>query len=107
MKRSLFDIKIPTLFGLVLLLMTVLATVYFTQSNTFVNLRANSSVTPTFVRISNIKENSFTISFTTATATTGIISYCETVNVGQVVIDDKDNKIYLEYEDILTLLKLF
>jgi hypothetical protein len=24
-----------------------------------------------------------------------------------VVIDDKDNKVYLEYEDILTLLKLF
>jgi hypothetical protein len=89
MRHSLWNIKIPTFAGLLLLVLSVALTLFLAQSNTLINIRANPSNVPTSVRTSNITDTSFTVSYITAESTTGSLSYGEN-SVGQVALDDRD-----------------
>jgi hypothetical protein len=73
-----------------MLVIILFLTSWTVRNNTLVNIRANPSYTPKDIKISNITDNSFTISYITSDLITGSLSYGTTTNVGNVLLDDKD-----------------
>lgn len=90
MKKSISQIKIPTYLGLILLMVILLATSWIAGNSTFINSRANTSTNPEGIKISNITDTSFTVSYATAEKTTGSVLYGEKITEGIVALDDRD-----------------
>jgi hypothetical protein len=90
MKKSVWHIKIPTYLGLLSLLCIVMLTIFLIGTDTFSFIRANQTQTPASIRISNINDTSFTVSFITAASATTSLSYGETNETGIIVYDDRD-----------------
>lgn len=85
-------IRIPTIFGIVLLAAGLAVGVFLVQKTQRVNPRAaESSPNPENITISNVTDQSFTVSWTTSTPVTG---YLQAGTSGQSlsrrVIDDRD-----------------
>ena len=74
MKRSIFDRRIPTLFALAILVIGIVATSFLTSRSTQFTGFASLDEKPQNVRISNISDTSFTISYTSAKPVFGTIS---------------------------------
>lgn len=93
MKKTIFDIKIPTFAGIFIILIGILATSFFTQKGVPFISRASTLETPQNIRISNIFPTSFTISYTTPGPVLGTISYGLTEKMENTASDDsEDNK---------------
>lgn len=74
-------IKFPTLIGIVILVIGIAAGVYLVQNKQIFRLRASPEVTPKDIRVSNISDNSFTVTFTTAKAVQPFLKWGESQNV--------------------------
>jgi len=92
--------KIPTLIGLVVLLFGLAAGIFLVQNTTFFRLGASGENAPENVRVSNISDGSFTISWTTSKETTGFIKYGESDNLGKTNNDELSEKGYTHYATI-------
>lgn len=90
MKRGFWNKRIPTLFGLLIILAGTIITTYFANGNQLGQVNAVSSNQPQDVRITNITDNSFTVSYTTEAKTSGSINYGKDKNLGQNALDDRD-----------------
>lgn len=90
MKKTIFDIKIPTFAGIFIILIGILTTSFFTQKGVPFISRASTSDTPQNIRISNIFPTSFTISYTTPEAVLGSITYGLTEKMENTVSDDPE-----------------
>lgn len=94
MSNSIWSKKIPTFFGLVLLLMGILTTTYLTKQGIIFNSKASPAHTPQNVRITNVTNSTFTVSYTTPEKTTGIVSYgTDKTTFPQNAIDQRDQSI--------------
>lgn len=80
--------KIPTLLGLVLLVAGVSIGVFFVQRENIFNLTAASAEAPKEVRITNITDRGFSVSWLTDKPTNGFVSYGKNKSVGTVVNQD-------------------
>ncbi|MDO8452345.1 MAG: fibronectin type III domain-containing protein [bacterium] len=69
--------KIPTLLGLLLLVVGIGAGVILTQYRQFFNIGATGTAKPQEVRITNVSSTTFTISWTTKIASFGFLAYGE------------------------------
>lgn len=69
---NLLTRKIPTILGLLLLVVGVVGYILYSQSTA---TKTNPEVVPTKVRITNISDNKFTVSWTTGTETMGSVEY--------------------------------
>jgi len=69
--------KIPTLLGLLLLVVAIGAGVLLTQYRQFFNIGASETEKPQEVRITNVSSTSFTVSWTTKIATAGFLAFGE------------------------------
>ncbi len=69
---SLLTKRFPTILGLLLLLAGILGGIYYFRSK---NTGTSSEITPGKVRISNIADNKFSVSWITSVATSGEIEY--------------------------------
>ena len=90
MKLKFRQIKIPTLVGLLVLLVGVAAGVYFVQQSSSWLLRASPESKPKQVKLTNITDNSFVVSWITDEATTGFLRYSINNSFDQLAEDDRD-----------------
>lgn len=90
MKRSLWNKRIPTLFGIILIIIAIGGASVAAQHRLIYLGNAASSETPTHLQITNITDTSFTVTYTTTASVIGSISYGISKNVLQVALDDRD-----------------
>ncbi len=69
------NIRIPTVFGLGLIVVGVIGGVFLVQNTSPLNSRASVEIKPTNVQTSNITDKSFTVSWSTSIPTTGLVKW--------------------------------
>ncbi len=84
--------KIPTLIGVLVLVFGLAGGVVLVNKDTIFKLGASPEATPKDVRISNITDTSFSVSWVTDKQTTGLIKWGETSNLGQTVLTEAGQK---------------
>lgn len=92
MRKSFWNKRIPTLLGILILVLGIGATTFLVQKGGFFPISAIVSEEPKDVRISNITDSSFTISYFTDDKTTGVINYGPTTTFGRSGLDDRDQQ---------------
>lgn len=92
MRNGLWDKRIPTLLGVVLIVIGITATSFLVQTGVITIGKAGPSETPENIRITNIADTSFTVSYTTQDSVLGSVSYGESMNLGNIAVDDRDQQ---------------
>lgn len=92
MKNSIWDKRIPTLFGIFLLIIGVISTSMLVQNGVITIGNATPSEIPQNVRITNVTDTSFSVSYITEAQSVGSISYGTDTNYGSTAFDDRDQK---------------
>lgn len=92
MRKSLWDKRIPTLLGLLIISIGVGITTFLVNQTSLFGINANPSKEPQNVRITNITDTSFSVSYITNDNVTGSIAYGLSTNVNQTALDDKDQQ---------------
>lgn len=89
---KLLDKRIPTLIGLFVLVVGLVAGIFFLGDGPGVFApRATPSTTPNKIKVTNVTDNSFTISFITDEVTPGFVKYGTTANqLNSQASDDRD-----------------
>lgn len=90
MRNSLFNKRIPTLFALILIIIGIEILSLLVQHRLFYFSNANPSEVPKDVRITNIFDTSFTVTYTTDATVIGSVSYGKDKNVSQIALDERD-----------------
>lgn len=90
--KKLLDKRIPTIMGLVVLVVALIAGIFFLGDGPGVFApRATPATTPSKIRITNVTDNSFTVSFLTDERTPGFIKYgTEENRLNSQASDDRD-----------------
>ncbi|MCL5970323.1 MAG: Ig-like domain-containing protein [Patescibacteria group bacterium] len=91
--NSIWGKRIPTLFGFLVISLGLVLTSFLVKNGTIFTSRATPTNTPENIRITNIDDTSFTVSFTTQENTIGTVSYGEAKSMGNIAVDDRDQKI--------------
>lgn len=91
--EKLGDKRIPTIAGLVILVIAlILGTVFFQQGLGVFAPRATAETTPNQVRITNLTNDGFTVSFLTEAEISGLVKYgTEESALKQTATDDRDS----------------
>ncbi|MDP3998439.1 MAG: fibronectin type III domain-containing protein [bacterium] len=84
------EYKIPTLIGLVLLSIGLIAGVFLVQQGQIFFLRAAPELAPSEVKITNVADTSFVVSWTTDKETSGFVKYGETQSLNLTGLDERD-----------------
>lgn len=92
MKKTFWDKRIPTLLGMLLILLGVGLTSYLARQGTNFWGRASPSETPENIRITNVSDSSFTVSYKTAGSSLGSLTSGIDKGLGGTLIDDRDQK---------------
>ena len=92
MRKTFWDKKIPTLLGLFLILFGLGITTYLVNRGGLLRSNAGPSQQPQEVRITNITDTSFSVSYTTDDQIIGSINYGKDKNLGQSGLDDRDQQ---------------
>lgn len=88
MANKLLDKRIPTVLGMILIIAGLSITTFLTNQQTIFQVGAQANTQPQEVRISNITDNSFTISYTTNTPTSGYVNYGQDNSLNQTSFDE-------------------
>ena len=92
MRYSFWNKRIPTILGLVILTVGIGITTFLAGKNTDLRSIAGPSETPADIRITNISDTSFTISYTTTDTVLGSVSYGRDSNFGEIALDERDQE---------------
>ena len=92
MTKTLLDKRIPTILGIVLLLVGIITASLLAQNGVRLAIDALPGQPPQNIQISNIAGNSITISYTTAVDAVGIVNIGKTASLDKRVLDDRDQK---------------
>lgn len=87
---NIWNKRIPTLLSLGLVLIGIAATSYLTFTGVITIGRAAPGENPQAIRITNITDTSFTVTYTTSESVIGSLSTGTDSSLGQVVLDDRD-----------------
>lgn len=79
------QLRLPTLFGLLVLVVGIAAGVFLVQRAQLFSLRASPEETPKQVKITNITDRSFSVSWTTDKEVLGFIVYGKSPSLGSTV----------------------
>jgi hypothetical protein len=82
--------RIPTILGIILLIISLAAGVFLVTQGQEIFLRASPEITPNQTTITNLADNSLTISWITTKETSGFIQYGESSSLGSTIADDRD-----------------
>jgi hypothetical protein len=93
MKNTIWDKKIPTLLGILLITAATFLTSFLVRQNTNLVGKAAPTNVPSNVRVSNVNSSSFTVSYTTAAEVTGSINYGKDQTFGLVALDERDKNL--------------
>lgn len=89
---KLFDKRIPMLGVIVVLLAGVIVTSILVQQGIIIFQNAAPSDNPQNVRITNISDSSFTVTYTTDTSVIGTITLTKDGEKPEVILDDRDEQ---------------
>ncbi|OGH13538.1 MAG: hypothetical protein A2687_00105 [Candidatus Levybacteria bacterium RIFCSPHIGHO2_01_FULL_38_26] len=90
MKNTLWNKQMPTLLALSIIVIGIAITSYLVKSGTVFTGQAGPSETPRDLKISNISNNSFTISYSTDSDVIGSVTFGKDANFGNTAFDQKD-----------------
>ena len=94
--------KIPTLIGIVILLVGTFAGVFFLKTTQIFKIGADATSMPKDVRVSNLSASTATISWITEGQTSNFITYGETSNLNTVINESENNQKYLTHSVTVT-----
>jgi len=97
--------NIPTILGIVILLIGVFAGVFLLRTNQVFRIGASATAVPKDVRVSNLSDSSVTVSWITDDQTADFISYGETQNVGTVANETDNDQKFFTHSITITGLK--
>lgn len=86
------ELTIPTILGILVAIGGLVAGIYLLRSPLLALVGASPEEAPQKVKITNVTENSFVVSWTTVKATSGFVQYGEKGNPELVVSDDRDQE---------------
>jgi hypothetical protein len=92
MKNTVWDKRIPTLLGLVLIFVGVGVTSFLVSKGIIFFGNANPSSVPQNVRITNITDSSFTVSYSTDANVAGSVNWGKDQTLGQIALDERDQQ---------------
>lgn len=92
MKNQLLNKRIPTIFGIILILIGIPLTTLVLRSQTNLQSKASDSQKPQNIKISNISYDSFTVTYQTDAPATGSISYGYNKKLGGSGLEDVDKE---------------
>ena len=92
MKNQLFNKRIPTILGIGFVILGVVLTTVIVKTQTSLRSKASNSQEPQNVKVTNLSDNSFTITYQTDAATTGSINYGKSKELGNTELDDLDRE---------------
>lgn len=90
MNKGLLNKKIPTVFGMIIIILGLSVTILATNRQTSFMVGAQVNTQPQGVRITNITDKSFTVSYTTISPTSGFIKYGTDDALGNTSFDEQD-----------------
>ena len=91
MRKSFWDRKIPTLIGLLIIIIGTIVTTFLVRGGSLLQIKAGPGQDPKNVQITNVSDTSFTVSYTTDDQVIGTINYGSDASVlDNVVLDDRD-----------------
>lgn len=94
--------KIPTIIGIVVLLVGTFAGVFFLRMNQVFKIGASATITPKDVRVSNISNSSATISWLTEDETTDFINYSDTQKLNEIIKESENEQKYFTHSITIT-----
>ena len=109
MRKGLWSKRIPTIFALSLLFISIWVTSFLIQSGIIVVGQSTPNKTPNNVAISNITDTSFTVSFTTNEETLAGLAIDPKDGTSDVVYDDRNktnNDLTAFYSHFITVSEL-
>jgi hypothetical protein len=90
MKKGFLSKKIPTIFGLILLAAGITGGIYFLKQNQVLDTGPKASSTPQKIKITNIADDQFTVSWITQEPTVGQVKFGLTTKLESTAKDDRD-----------------
>src|SRR3989344_8940212 len=90
MQSSIWNKKIPGLFGIFLTTISVAITVYLVRQGVIFLTRASPTEIPKNVRVTNISDKSFTLTYATDDSVIGSLNVGTSDDTEQTVLDDRD-----------------
>lgn len=92
MKNTFWDKRIPTILSVTLIGISIVITSILVKNSTVFVSRADITESPQNVKITNILDTSFTISFVTEAESIALVNFDRSENLGQTAIEDRDQK---------------
>ena len=91
MKHKFLDKKIPTLIGILIIIVGIGLTTYLVKGDSIFELQASPRQNPENIKITNVTESSFTVSYSTDDSALGTLNYGENpASLNNLVLDDRD-----------------
>ena len=91
MTSAFLDKKFPTLIGVLVIAVGTLLTTYLVKGDTLFDITAGPTQDPKNVRITNISDDSFTVSYITDDSVTGTLNFGTDPNqLNILILDDRD-----------------
>ncbi len=90
MKQTFWNKRIPTLLGIFLIVIGVGVTSYLTSIGVNPFIKAAPQEAPIDMRITNISDTAFTVTYSTQGSVIGSISVGKDSSLGQIFLDDRD-----------------
>lgn len=90
--NQLFSKRIPTLLGIGLVIIGIILTTEIIKNQTNLRSVASNSEEPQNVKITNLSDNSFTITYQTNSPITGSVNYGKNKELGNTELDDLDKE---------------
>jgi LPXTG-motif cell wall-anchored protein len=91
MKFRFLDSRIPTLFGISIIVVGLSVTTLLVKTQTFTKISAQENNQPQEVRITNITDTSFSVSYKTVAKIEGTLNYGLNSSLGQTAFDENDS----------------
>ncbi len=92
MKNTIWNKRIPTFLGIGVLVASIFVTSVLVKNGVLFTSRAGPTDNPENIRISNISDSSFTVSYSTQADVIGSITFGKDKNLGQTALDERDEK---------------
>ena len=92
MRKSFWNKKIPTLLGLLLITIGIGITTFLVNEGAIFKSNASTTEQPQNVRITNITDSSFSVSYATEDLVIGSLNYGNDNKLGKSALDDRDQQ---------------
>lgn len=84
------ELRMPTLVGILLLFFSLGVTVFLFKNIRSLLGRANPAAIPSEIKITNLTDNGFTVSWITSAEVNGSVNFGEDESLGNIALDDRD-----------------